>query len=222
MAYKSTSVQVKEFSPEEGIVVAYANVYSNTDLDGDISEPGSFIKTVDERFSKLKVYKNHDTNVELGVPLGKPDTKDTYGLLTNTQFNLEKEVSRDMLSDIKLKMKHKLDVDLSIGFKVIKRDEKDRRRIKEYSLWEYSFLTKWGANGLAAVLSAKDANWTEEQKIEKAIQFITDAYDLKYSDPKLIKLELLLKSLTEEPGNPLFENQPTDDQIKSLILNAFN
>lgn len=216
--YKRATVQVKSMDDSEGIVEAYANIYSNTDYDGDISEPGSFIKTVDDNFRKLRVFKNHITDIELGVPAKKPDAKDPVGLLTLTQFNLEKEVSRDMLSDIKLKMKYEKDVDLSIGFNVVKRDEKDKRRIKEYALWEYSFLTGWGANPLATVLNAKSIGVSTEDAI---ISFITDAYNLKYSDPKLIQFEKLLKSLTGKPEIPLLE-EPTLEQIKQLITKAFN
>jgi len=217
--YKMTSTQVKELDDTEGVVVAYANVYENEDLDGDISEKGSFVKTVDERFSKLRVYKNHDSNIELGVPIKKPDAKDSFGLLTTSLFNLEKEVSRDMFSDIKLKMKYQKDVDLSIGFAIVKRDEKDRRRIKEYALWEYSFLSSWGANPLATVIGAKNFK-SEEDKRKYVLDFLVSAYNLNYSDTRLINIENSLKSLVGKPDGPLLE-KPTDEQIKSLILNAF-
>jgi HK97 family phage prohead protease len=218
---KPFSTQIKELNSEEGVVVAYANVYSNEDWDGDISEPGSFVKTVDENTKKLRVYKNHNSDIELGVPSQKPDAKDAFGLLTTTQFNLEKEVSRDMLSDIKLKMKYGKDVDLSIGFQIVKRDEKDRRKITEYALWEYSFLTNWGANALATVLTAKSFK-AEQDRINHVMNFLTDAYNLKYSDGRLIKLETLLKSLSEEPGADPLLVEPTAEQIKLLLLNAFN
>lgn len=218
--FKPSAALVKELDQEEGLVVAYANVYGNEDWDGDISAPGSFTKSVDERFGKLRVFKNHNSDIELGVPNDKPDTKDVFGLLTYTQFNMEKEVSRDMFSDIKLKMKYKKDVDLSIGYNVVKRDSKNKNKIVEYALWEYSFLTNWGANPLATVVDAKNFK-TETERQNSVITFLTDAYDLKYSDERLIKIEKLLKSLTEEPRSKPLIKEPTDSEIKSLILNSF-
>ena len=44
---------------------------------------------------------------------------------------------------------HGLNAELSIGYEVIKRDEKNRSIITEYKLYEYSFLTSWAANELS-------------------------------------------------------------------------
>ena len=216
---KRISTSIKAIDETEGVVEAYANVYNNEDYDGDISMPGSFIKTVDEGFKKLRVYKNHDSDIELGVPKEKPDARDPFGLKTLSLFNLEKEVSRDMFSDIKLKMRYGFDIDLSIGFRVMKRDEKDRRKITEYQLWEYSFLTSWGANPMATVTGAKSFK-SDAEKIKFVVDFLSEAYNLGYSDTRLINIEKSLKSLTGKPEDPLIE-EPTDEQIKSLILNAF-
>jgi HK97 family phage prohead protease len=208
---------VKQLDEDEGIVIAYANAYNNEDMDGDISMPGSFDKTVNEQFKKLRVYKDHVPSIELGVPSDRPKTDDPYGLLTYTQFNLEKQVSRDMFSDIKLKLKYQKDVDLSIGFNVVKRDQNDRRKILEYALWEYSFLSSWGANPLAIVQGVKQAD-----KVNQVIQFLTDAYNLPYNDERLKSIEKTLQSLSGiEPEPPLELEKPTDEQIKSIILKAF-
>jgi HK97 family phage prohead protease len=218
--FKHFNHLVKEMNDEEGIVVAYANTYNNEDFDGDISMPGSFDKTINESFKKLRVFKDHLSYVELGVPSERPRTDDPIGLLTFTQFNLEKQVSRDMFSDIKLKLKYQKDVDLSIGFNVVKRDEKDRRRITEYALWEYSFLSNWGADPFATVQSAKSL--TAKMQV---VQFLTDAYNLPYNDIRLKNIESILESLDgNTAGKPLILDEPnelTDDQIKSLIKTAF-
>lgn len=214
---KYVSYQIKELQEDEGIVIAYANIYGNEDHDGDISMPGSFDKTVNESYKKLRVFKDHNRFIQLGIPIEKPKTDDPIGLLTSTKFNLEKEVSRDMYSDIKLNMMYEKDVDLSIGFNVVKRDNQDRKKITEYALWEYSFLSNWGANPGAIVQNIKSTDKTDYVK-----NFLIDAYNLNYSDERLIKIETLLKSLEGvEPPQALDPEQPTEEQIKSLILKAF-
>jgi uncharacterized protein len=214
---KAVSYQVKEMVDEEGIVIAYANIYGNEDYDGDISMPGSFDKTVTERWRKLRVFKDHNKYIQLGVPNEKPKTDDPIGLLTSSQFNLQKEVSRDMYSDIKLNLKMGYDVDLSIGYNVVKRDQKDSKRITEYALWEYSFLSNWGANSRAIVTGVKSS-----EKVDYVKSFLVDAYNLNYSDTRLINIEKILKSLEGlEPSPTLIPEQPTEQEIKNLILKAF-
>ena len=217
--YKSVSFQAKEMDEAEGIVVAYANIYGNEDYDGDISMPGSFEKTVTEKnLKKLRVLKDHNRFVQLGVPIEKPDTKDPVGLLTTSKFNLKKDVSRDMYSDIMLNMQYNKDVDLSIGFNIVKRDEKNPKMIKEYALWEYSFLSSWGANPGAIVQGIKSTD-----KIDYLKTFLVDAYNLNYSDGRLIQIETILKSLDgQEPAKPLKPEEPTMKEIKALIFKKFN
>ena len=118
MAYKQLSIDVKDLDDNKGIVKAYANVYDYEDLDGDISAKGSFTKTVEENYKRIRVLKDHIPRTTLGVPL-HIDTEDTYGLLTTTKFNLQKEVARDMYTDIKLMVENDLNAELSIGYEVV-------------------------------------------------------------------------------------------------------
>ena len=101
MEFKQLSYDLKELDTAKGVVKAYANVYNYKDSDGDISAYGSFDKTVNENFKRIRVLKDHNPTMMIGVPLAI-DTKDSYGLLTTTQFNLKKDLGRDMFEDVKL------------------------------------------------------------------------------------------------------------------------
>src|SRR5690554_2919864 len=114
MIHKHFTRQVKELDEKEGVVVAYANYYNNEDSDGDISMPGSFKRTVNNNLHKIRVFKDHKRDVILGVPI-HIDADDQTGLLTTTKFNMQKEVSRDMFTDIQLMMEHGQEADLSVG-----------------------------------------------------------------------------------------------------------
>ena len=193
MHFKSNQQEVKDLDENKGVVVAYANAYDVEDSDGDISAQGSFLKTVQENAKRIRVLKDHNSTISLGVPL-EIDANDTYGLKTVSQFNMKKEVSRDMFTDIKLYMENGLNAELSIGYEIIKRDEKDSRIIKEYKLYEYSFLTSWAANQMSTVQGLK--NLSNHYGI---LDLITKAYDMDYSDSRLKEIEQLLISLTDEP-----------------------
>jgi HK97 family phage prohead protease len=208
-SFKHLAYDLKDLDETKGIVVAYANVYNNRDSDGDISAPGSFDKTVKENFKRIRVLKNHDPKLMIGVPL-EIDTNDSYGLLTKSQFNMKKDLGRDMFTDVQLMYDNGLNAELSIGHKALKRDLKQKSIITEYYLGEYSFLSHWASNPLSTVQDIKSARSHYE-----VMSLLQKMYNLPYSDERLVKIELLLKSLSNEPDN-------ASTQIdKPIITDAF-
>lgn len=215
-AFKSVSHEIKNLDDKEGIVEAYANVYHNEDSDGDISMPGSFKRSVNNNFKRMRVLKDHISTITLGVPI-KMDADDEYGLKTLTKFNLKKEVSRDMFSDIQLAKDHGLNAELSIGFdRDVKRDTKDKRKITEYKLMEYSFLSAWAANELATVTDLKSI-----KSHYGVMEFLTKMYNLPYSDVRLKQVEAILISLSNDPSDTLDtqkDDSITAEELKSLFI----
>jgi HK97 family phage prohead protease len=202
MRFKQLAYDIKDLD-DKGIVVAYANAYDYKDADDDISSKGSFDKTVTDNAKRIRVLKDHNPTISLGVPL-EIDSKDAYGLLTTTQFNLKKEVSRDMFTDIQLMKDNNLNSELSIGYNVVKRDEKNKSIITEYKLFEYSFLTSWAANELSTVQGIKNI-----ESHYGVLALIEKAYDLKYSDTRLKQIETILKTLTDkEPPQSTLNDEP--------------
>lgn len=211
MEFKQLSYDLKELDDTKGVVIAYANAYDNKDSDGDISAYGSFDKTVGENFKRIRVLKDHNPTMMIGVPLSI-DTKDSYGLLTTSQFNMNKPLGKDMFTDIKLMHENNLNAELSIGYKVLQRDVKNKSIITEYKLMEYSFLSSWAANELATVQNIKGIKSTYG-----ILELIEKSYNLSYSDARLRQIETLLKSLSDEPSNDdTLNEQPIIEQIKSF------
>lgn len=205
MQFKQVSHEIKELDDTKGVVVAYASVYNNIDSDNEVIMPGAFTKTVSENYKRIRVLKDHNPTIGLGVPLSI-NTGDSYGLLTTTQFNLKKEVSRDMYEDIKLFLANGLNAELSIGFQTIKSIEervdesKEIEKITEVKLWEYSFLSNWAANERALVQSVKQMTKTD------FMDLLVKMYNLPYSDSRLQSVENILKSL--ETNEPIVEITP--------------
>jgi HK97 family phage prohead protease len=214
MDFKQLSYDLKELDEKKGVVTAYANAYNFKDSDGDISAYGSFEKTVNENFKRIRVLKDHDPKMMIGVPL-TIDTKDTYGLLTTSQFNMNKDLGRDMFQDVKLMHENGLNAELSIGYKVMQRDQKNKSIISEYKLMEYSFLSSWGANELSTVQGIKNIKSTYG-----ILEIIEKAYNLDYSDTRLRQIETILKALTDKPSetDTLNEKPLILDTLKSFKL----
>ena len=215
--FKQSSIDIKDFDEAKGVVRAYANTYDYKDSDGDISAKGSFDKTISENYKRIRVLKDHIPTISLGVPL-EIDIKDSYGLLTTTKFNLKKEVSRDMFTDIQLMKENGLNAELSIGYNIIRRKEKNQSIIKEYKLFEYSFLSSWAANEMSTVEDIKSLKSTYG-----IIELIEKSYNLNYSDARLKQIETILKSLTEkEPSKIDTPNVEPIIKQKEVLTNYIN
>jgi len=218
---KNLSHQIKGLDDEMGVIEAYANVYNFEDSDGDISAPGSFKRTVNNNAKRIKVLKDHLWHVKLGVPLHM-NAEDSYGLFTQSQFNMKKTVSRDMYFDIKLDLEKGQNTELSIGYQAIKRDDRNKKIITEYKLYEYSFLSSWGANEMSIVTSAKNyKELTHKDKVEQTVKHLTEMFDLNYSDQRLKNIENLLEALQiNSEENPLVKNPTMSKQDIYNLLNA--
>jgi HK97 family phage prohead protease len=215
MDFKQISYDLKELDEAKGVVTAYANAYDFKDSDGDISAQGSFNKTVKENFKRIRVLKDHNPTMMIGVPL-EINPKDSYGLLTTSQFNMNKPLGKDMFTDVKLMHENGLNAELSIGYQVVQRDAKNKSIIQEYKLMEYSFLSSWAANELSTVQGIKGI--TSHYSI---MELIEKSYDLDYSDDRLRQIETILKALSN--GEPLpsntFLGKPLIDEQKNIINN---
>ena len=212
MEFKQLSYDLKELDESKGVVTAYANAYNNKDSDGDVSAFGSFDKTVVENFKRIRVLKDHNPTMMIGVPLSI-NTKDSYGLLTTSQFNMNKPLGKDMFTDVKLMHDSGLNAELSIGYKVLQRDVKNKSIITEYKLMEYSFLSSWAANELATVQNIKSI-----KSHYGLMELIQKSYDLDYSDERLKQIETLLKALDNEP---LEDDTPKDEPLYLETLKSF-
>jgi HK97 family phage prohead protease len=201
MKFKQIAYDLKDLDESKGIVMAYANAYNNTDADDDISMFGSFDKTVKENFKRIRVLKDHNSNMMLGVPL-EIDTMDEYGLMTTSQFNMNKEMSRDMFTDVKMMFENGMNAELSIGYQVMQRDQRNKSIITEYKLFEYSFLTSHAANELATVQGMKGLN-----SFYGIMEIAQKAYNLDYSDTRLRELEIILKALSKQPIETITLNE---------------
>ena len=212
MNFKQLSYDLKELDEAKGVVTAYANAYDFKDSDGDISAQGSFDKTVKENFKRIRVLKDHNPTMMIGVPLAI-DAKDSYGLLTTSQFNMNKPLGKDMFTDVKLMHENGLSAELSIGYQVVNRDKKNKSLINEYKLMEYSFLSSWAANELSTVQDIKGI-----QKYYGIMDILVKGYNLDYSDERLRQIETLLKTLTDtEPSIIDTSNvEPLLDVFKSF------
>lgn len=151
---KVVKMEIKEAGEAdfEGIL----SVMGIKDLDGEIIDEGAFTRTLKHKNGRVPLLADHDHrgNSRLGVAILEERGKNLHlkGLM-----NLEKEIARDTLSDIRFSLAQKIALGLSIGFQTIKDAvEEGVRHLKEVALWEGSVVT-FPANPKALVTSSKSS-----------------------------------------------------------------
>lgn len=207
-----------EMDDSSGMLVGYANVYNIEDLQGDISQVGSFIKTVTENKAKIKVYKNHDKNLLVGVPM-ELDANDPYGLRVGAKMIMNTELGRDTYHESKFLVENGFESGFSIGGWVMKRSKNDKRIVTEYKLDDVSILTKEQANQLSMVDTIKSIQQQTELTQEQFWKTIIKAYDNhKFSDNIKISLEHFLS--LKEKREPSIDTPETFEPT-TIITNIY-
>ena len=216
MIYKNLS-EFRDIDDATGIIKGYANVYNVKDLDGDISLPGSFSKTVGERAKKIKIFKNHSPQL-VGVPL-ELDIADTYGLGLTAKMLMDTDTGRDTFHEVKFLHENGFECGMSIGGWIIKRNPKNKAEVVEYKLKEISVLTtEEPANQLSLVNAVKAVKELTEPTQEEFWNIIEKAYNAKFSDNILKSLEKFLTLKDAEPGQL---DADTTSHVEPLITSIY-
>lgn len=205
---------------EKGIVTVAANAFDNEDADGDVSVYGSYTKTINENFSRVRWFLNHDKTILLGVPIEAAQTP-KY-LQVRGQLNLKKQIAKDIYEDYQLYAQYGKSLEHSVMVQAVKRDPTDRRKVLEWKWWEYSTLTNWGANSDTPLLGIKSDK--EAANMNDTINWLELALKkANYTDERAKQMEnhlVQLRSLINvESAGATLQNKPNEETIN--ILNHF-
>lgn len=217
---KQASVNIDDIS-EKGILSGYANVYNIEDTDGDISQVGSFTKTVTENIKRIKILKNHDRNQFVGIPI-ELDTEDSHGLKLTAKMLLETPIGKQTYEESKFLVENGFESGFSIGGWVMKRNKSEMKIVTEYKLNEISVLTCDPANQLSIVDTIKSMQKQTEFTQEQFWKAITKAYDNHKFDDSIIKSLEQFLSLNEK-SEPLGLESDTHKSIEptTIISNIY-
>ena len=219
---KSAHTPFAEMDDKSGMLIGYANVYDIEDLQGDISQVGSFIKTVTENKSKIKIYKNHNREQLVGIPF-ELDANDPVGLRLTAKMIMDTDLGRDAYYESKFLVEYGFESGFSIGGWVMKRSKTNKKIVTEYKLNEVSILTSDPANQLSMVELVKSVQQEEELTQAKFWETITKAYDnTKFSDNILKSLEEFLSlNAADEPTDEVTHKVLEPTQLITDIYNLY-
>ena len=212
------SHKLLDVDSKQGIAVFYLNSYDVKDSDGDISDKTSFNRTIKNDFSRQKHLINHNGLLNVGLP--KEYVSDDFGLKVVSQINMKKEIGRDLFSDYELHASLDRSMEHSFGYNVMQRDTKDKSRILEYKMWEYTTMTTWGANSLTPQVDLKEL---DRDDIIDSIYYISEAFKkATFTDAKFKKLETHMADLInaykliKDSQTPVVVTEQSNDYNEAL------
>jgi len=160
---KFAEYQLKDYDKDGTVIIVPAS-FDGIDVQGDITLKGSFAKTNNDGFGRLRYLYNHDTTRKNGEPL--EGWEDNEGWIVKAVLNLNKEDGKNTYEDYKLAGEYKRTVEHSFGGYAIKTDGKplnrkdplqNPRRVSEWFVKEISYIPAWGANLNTPMLAIKSA-----------------------------------------------------------------
>lgn len=148
------------------VTVRYT-AFDNEDSDGDIGTKGMTLKSVAETGPssaqpRIKHFLNHDVNIPLGNPVEMGE--DNIGAWAVSQIG-----DHDAGLNFMKMARSGLITEHSYGLAVVRRDTKNRKRMLEVKVKEFSSLTHWGANSLTPILQLSKS-MTKQEEIEHWIK----------------------------------------------------
>ena len=213
------SYKLLDVDTVKGIASFYLNSYNIKDSDGDISDNKAFNRTVINDFARQKHLVNHDGNKNVGLPIEY--SSDEFGLKVISQINIQKEMGRDLFSDYKLHAEMGRSMEHSFGYNFMQRDTKEKARILEYKMWEYTTMTTWGANEHTPQVDVKENVLTRDDIIDEIYYLSTALKSGDFTDKKFKKLETnleLLKSAFDELAKDFITPNMVTEEAEKINL----
>lgn len=220
---KSLQSNIIDADDAKGIIKGYANVYNVKDGHGDISAQGSFVKTVSEQKDWIRINKNHDKTIFIGVPL-ELDAYDPVGLNLTAKMLMETTAGRDAYHEAKFLFETGHKAGFSIGGHIVNRDKTNKSIVNEYRLSEISLLTVEPSNKLSFAEVFKSIE-KGDINVDMFFQEVEKAYNQTgFSSTYLESLEKILKSLSKEPSGAdnVAETTPKEEPTHNLITSIYS
>jgi HK97 family phage prohead protease len=149
-------LEIKSDKDGDFVFNGYGAVFGNKDRGDDILQKGSFKQTINRNDGKFPLVTDHQLKMQSRVGFVKAQ-EDRNGVKVEAHVNTEKQLGREIASDIRQAQKHNLPIGMSFGYEVREDEydkEKDARILKEVKAHEFS-LTQIPMNPKARVTGIK-------------------------------------------------------------------
>lgn len=222
---KTLKTNVQDVNETKGVVTIQITQFDKFDSDNDRLLKGALTKTWAESQQVHLVDHKMGISTFVGLPL----RKDAENGIIESQLNLNKQVSLDLLEDYKFSQKHGRSLQHSHGFLAVKnkyeKNDKGGYDFAEVKQFEYSTVI-FGAVSETPLHSIKSNETIEELILSLQLKLKTCNYSNEYG--KLIEKKISeLKSMIIEPSNHLIldeieaEKSLQNEKLLKELLNKF-
>jgi HK97 family phage prohead protease len=219
MFTKSITAEVKDLD-DKGLVKFYFSIFSNIDLDNDITEPGAFAKTISDWKSsnkkRIRHFKNHRWDQTPGVL--QDLYEDEKGGVAVSRLILGTQLGKETYEEYKAGAitEHSFGYDIIESF--FEETENGKiQHLKQLKLEEVSSLNSWGANAMTDVIDMKN-----KDQIMKLLEKLENLKKGDFTDQYFEKLEIKIAAVQKvlkplaKPGNHFAE--PIKTALKHSTL----
>ena len=233
---KTFTFQVKDFDDAQGIVRGYLSTFDNIDEMGDRVRPGSFKRTLQNKYEYKKKHNKrylmpllwqHKESEPIGGYIEARE--DDTGLFVELEVDLDVQRGKEAYSSLK---KGYVDRQ-SMGYETLKSeyvkiDGKTVRDLLEVRLWEGSIVT-FPANPEAVVTDVKATNnmdkTTEDAMLAKSIQeyYMQQMCKDSMKDWGCVFLHILTRTVVDavKGENPEQDMAQVLDDFKGIVLDKW-
>jgi HK97 family phage prohead protease len=186
--YKSAELQFKDIDEQSMTVAGYFSAFDKVDAYNEVAVKGSFSKSIQENYDRIKFLLNHDVTKSLG-PL-KELREDDYGLFYRAEV-LPTTFGKDFM----IMAKGGVIKEHSIGYVEVKSHTKSGiKYITEHKLMEGSALTGWGVNQYTPMVSTMKSQTAIADRIKTLETFCRNT---EATDETIQMLLLEIKQLNQ-------------------------
>jgi len=161
---KIKGLDVKSDNDSDFIFTGYGAIFGNKDRGGDILQKGAFKQTINRNSGKFPLVTDHELKMRSRIGFVEA-SEDRNGVKVEAHVNTEKQIGREVASDIRQAKEHGLEIGMSFGYEV-KQDEYDKEksarilkevRVHEFSLTQIPMNPKAGVTGIKSLLKDEGA-----------------------------------------------------------------
>lgn len=225
LVVKGTDLPFKDIDNKQGIVLGYYSAFGLKDADGQFTEPGAFLKSIEERgpkSAKPRIKHLLDHNRTIGVGQLQELYEDKVGLVYQTK------AGRHTAGQDWLKMcEDGVITEHSTGtlpFRAGITKKSDGEHIYEAKLWEGSSLQAWGAMPYTPVTGFKNLKFEELKDrfdiLDKAWRNgkYTDDTFTQVIEPELKHIKRIIDNFSDATTEPEPQPQTTQPDTKDYDL----
>lgn len=211
MDFKNKSIKSTIEDMDKGVVKIMVNSFNVKDAHKEISQKGSFKKTIKEQLDSIKHLYNHFEFI--GLPLEMYENE--KGLVVVSKLNIQNPRPQEIYNDYKFFAENGKSLQHSVAVRAEKYTVKeDSLLVHEWKMREYSTVL-WGANPNTPQISVKSDDNDSNIDREFMQKYLKELLNAEFTEGRLKSIQSVLDGLeSQKPSIDTFDASEIISKIK--------